>query len=261
VSKKGILEMANGGTLFLDEITDVPLHLQSKLLNVLEEKTVRRLGSPALKPLDFRIIASSGIPIENVLGTSFRKDLYYRLNVLRIHLPPLRQRRDDIPELCNYFLKIMNGGKTVIPDSELAKLAEYDWPGNVRELKNVLERAYVFQKNNVLRPSEILISNQMKSEGWDGKTERRTLERRKTGNGSNNIQMISLAEMEKEHIQSALKNLRGNVTKTAKSLGISLSTMKRKIKEYGFKCWIGFLSVVLHFSYLFEFVSSASEIV
>jgi two-component system, NtrC family, response regulator AtoC len=251
LSKKGILEMANGGTLFLDEITDIPLHLQSKLLNVLEEKTVRRLGSPVVKPLNFRIIASSGNTIENVLGTSFRRDLYYRLNVLRIHLPPLRQRRDDIPELCHYFLKIMNGGKTEIPDSELTKLIEYDWPGNVRELKNVLERAYVFRRNNVLLPSEILISNQMKSEVWDGKTERRKLDRRKNGNYINGTQMIRLEEMERNHIQATLKDMRGNVTKTAKLLGISLSTMKRKIKEYGLKCWIAFLSV-LHFSDLFE---------
>ncbi|MCI0617828.1 sigma-54 dependent transcriptional regulator [bacterium] len=241
-SKKGILEMANGGTLFLDEIGDIPLHLQSKLLNVLEEKTVRRLGSQVVKSLDFRIISSTSISLENVLGISFRKDLYYRLNVLRIHLPPLRQRRNDIPELCEYFLKRMGVDKNVVvPDSEMTNLVEYDWPGNVRELKNVLERACVFQRDHILRPSEILLLQQTKSEVWDGKSERRTLDRRKPKISTYETQAMTLADIEKAHTRIALENTHGNVTKAAKSLGISLSTMKRKIKEYGLKCWLGYL--------------------
>ena len=236
VSKKGILEMANGGTLFLDEVGDIPLHLQSKLLNVLEEKTVRRLGSATVKPLDFRIIASTSVALENVLGSSFRRDLYYRLNVLRIHLPPLRQRPNDVPELCRYFLEKMGvHKKVVIPDSELARLAEYNWPGNVRELKNILERAYVFQRDNVLRPSEILMFQRTQSEGWNGESERRKSDRRKPNASTYETQTMTLADIEKAHIRTALQNQRGNITKAAKSLGISLSTMKRKIKEYGLK--------------------------
>jgi two-component system, NtrC family, response regulator AtoC len=262
VSRKGILEMANGGTLFLDEIADIPLHLQSKLLNVLEEKTIRRIGGSVIKLLDFRIIASTSATLENVLGSTFRRDLYYRLNVLRIHLPPLRQRPDDIPQLCRYFLKTMNGRETLIPDAELEILTKYDWPGNVRELRNVLERAYVFKKDNFLRPSEILIHNQQTSQSWDGKSERRKIDRRKPSTSTYETQSKTLADIEKDHIKIGLQEMHGNITKTAKSLGISLSTLKRKIKEYGLKCCISFItSILTDYCDLWELISSVTEIV
>src|SRR3990172_10318923 len=108
---------------------------------------------------ELRIIASTSVPLENAIGNSFRKDLYYRLNVIRIHIPPVRDRRGDIPELCDFLIKKMAGGHEVnLPESEIEKLKEYDWPGNVRELRNVLERAFILQKGPVLRPSELLMT-------------------------------------------------------------------------------------------------------
>jgi DNA-binding NtrC family response regulator len=221
--RKGIFEMAEGGTLLLDEIGEIPLHLQSKLLSVLEEKKIRRLGGNAFKPVDVRIIAATSVPLESMIGTSFREDLYYRLNVLRIHIPPLRERPEDIPALGDYLLKeITAGGAAILPDVEILKLQAYDWPGNVRELRNVLERAFILQKGPVLRPSEFLVAApaRARSSLW------------KSPAGSN---LITLMEVQKDYIKYALGSLSHNYTRTAKSLGISLSTLKRKIKEYGLK--------------------------
>lgn len=220
-ARKGIFEMAEGGTLFLDEIGEIPLHLQSKLLSVLEEKMVRRLGSESIKPVEVRVIASTSVPLENVIGTSFRKDLYYRLNVIRIHVPPLRERRQDIPELCGYLLKkIAGGAETELLDSEIQKLKEYDWPGNVRELRNVLERAFILQKGPSIHPSELLVTGN-NAPACDP---RRSLTEES---------LKTLTEVEKSHIKHSLDKLSHNYTQTAKSLGISLSTLKRKVKEYG----------------------------
>lgn len=222
-ARKGIFEMAEGGTLFLDEIGEIPLHLQSKLLNVLEDKKIRRIGGNSFKPVDVRIIASTNVPLESVIGTSFRKDLYYRLNVIRIHIPPLRERCEDIPALCGYLLKeITAGGAASLSETEIAKLKTYDWPGNVRELRNILERAFILQQGPALRPSELLATAPAVPEC--------TLQAVPAG-GS----LSTLMEMEKNHINYVLNSLSHNFTQTARSLGISLSTLKRKVKEYGLK--------------------------
>jgi DNA-binding NtrC family response regulator len=223
IARKGIFEMAEGGTLLLDEIGEIPLHLKSKLLSVLEDKKIRRLGGNSFKRVDVRVIASTSVPLESVIGTKFRKDLYYRLNVVRIHIPPLRERRADIPELCRYLLKeIAAGTAATLPEVEIAKLKEYDWPGNVRELRNVLERAFILQKGPVLRPSEILVP---KLEGAETSFQTILTDRR----------LATLSEMERNHIKEALDSLSYNYTQTARSLGISLSTLKRKIREYHLK--------------------------
>ena len=237
-ARKGIFEMAEGGTLLLDEIGEIPLHLQSKLLSVLEEKKVRRLGGESINSVEVRIIASTSVLLENAIGNSFRKDLYYRLNVIRIHIPPLRDRRGDIPELCDYLIKKMAGGHEVnLPDSEIEKLKEYDWPGNVRELRNVLERALFLRRGPLLQPSQLISTACVDSkdrtihpEPSDPFALSRELVERSKGEG-----LVSLMEMEKKYIKHALDNLSHNYTQTAKSLGISLSTLKRKIKEYGLK--------------------------
>ena len=218
-SKRGIFEMAEGGTLFLDEIGEMPMHLQTKLLGVLEDKKIRRLGGEAARPVDVRIIAATGSELENVLGKTFRSDLYYRLSVIRMHIPPLRERRQDIPELCDYLLKkIAHGGDYRLSDPEVNKLMQYDWPGNVRELKNILERSFILQKGNELRPSELLMKTYYSQPNSRESTCNKVVK--------------PLAEIEKQHIKFALEGLSGNVTKTAKVLGISLSTLKRKIKDY-----------------------------
>lgn len=222
-AKKGIFEMAEEGTLFLDEIAEMPFHLQTKLLNVTEDKKVRRLGGESTRAVNARIISATSIDLENSLSKTFRKDLFYRLSVIRIHLPSLRERRSDIPELTKYLLKrITDRHDMELSGVELEKLMAYDWPGNVRELKNVLERAYLFQKGSELHPSEFL-----------GKEVGEEESSHQGLSGDNSL--MTMNEMERRHIRQALARLSGNVTKTAEALGISLSTLKRKIRMYGLK--------------------------
>ena len=219
-SRKGIFELAEGGTLFLDEIGTMPLHLQSKLLGVLEDNVIRRVGGESIRPINVRIIAASNANLEDAIRTkTFRSDLYFRLSVIRIHIPPLRERPQDIPELCNFFIgKMAKDRQITLSESELAKLTSYDWPGNVRELKNIIERALIIQKEQSLRPSELLTvgicpyypASPLKENGVE-----------------------SLEEIENNHIRYALKYCSGNYTRTAKVLGISLSTLKRKAKRFG----------------------------
>jgi DNA-binding NtrC family response regulator len=220
-AKRGIFEMAEGGTLFLDEIGEMPPHLQTKLLSVIEDKQVRRLGSESVRPVNVRVVAATGIDLEQGLGKTFRKDLYYRLSVIRIHIPPLRERRECIPLLCDHLLRQLTGREIKINDHELSRLKTYDWPGNVRELKNILERAVILQSGSELLPSELL-----------GKTNDRDHRGTDAPSSSREGDIATLEEIEKNHIQHALNSLSGNITRTAKVLGISLSTLKRKIKDY-----------------------------
>jgi transcriptional regulator with PAS, ATPase and Fis domain len=221
-AKKGLFEMADGGTLFLDEIGEVPFHLQSKLLSAIEEKIIRRIGGTSNKTVNVRIMAATSVELEKTLGKTFRKDLYYRLSVVRIHIPPLRERREDIPALCSHLIKTLSGHEVVISDSEMARLMEYEWPGNVRELRNVLERSVFTQKGPLLQPS-LLVEKPAKDD------------KPCAFPGTADTQIKTLDECEREIIGSALKQLSGNLTQTAKALGISLSTLKRKIKEFGLK--------------------------
>jgi DNA-binding NtrC family response regulator len=216
-SRKGLFEMAEGGTLFLDEIGEMPVHLQAKFLSVLEEKKLRRLGSESVRTVSVRIIAATGLKLEDFLGKTFRKDLYYRLSVIRLHIPPLRERRSDIPQLCNHLMKTMSGGHEVtLSDEESERLSRYDWPGNVRELKNILERAFLLQKGREFRPADLL---------------GRTPQPQTAGTGSgSDAPLLTLEEVEMRHIRSTLDRLSGNYTQAAKALGISLSTLKRKLK-------------------------------
>jgi len=222
--KRGIFEMAEGGTLFLDEIGEMPLHLQAKLLSVIEDKQVRRLGSESVRPVNVRVMAATSADLENGLGKTFRKDLYYRLSVIRIHIPPLRERRECLPLLCDHLLRQLTGSHEIkIDDQELSNLKAYDWPGNVRELKNILERAVILQSGSELRPSELIA----KTGGHDQRGADPAL--------TSEDVIATLEEIEKKHIQQALTRLSGNITQTAKVLGISLSTLKRKIRDYGLK--------------------------
>jgi DNA-binding NtrC family response regulator len=221
-SHKGIFELADGGTLVLDEIDSMPIHLQSKLLGVLEEKRIRRVGSESFKLINVRIIAASNSDLEEaVKNKTFRDDLYYRLSVIRIHIPPLRERKQDIPKLCEYFIRKMARDANIrLASSELNKLIEYEWPGNVRELRNVIERALIIQRGQTLRPSQLLrivsnspsfiSDNYVNTEG----------------------EVVTLDAMEKQCIEQALDKYKNNFSQTAKALGISLSTLKRKLKIY-----------------------------
>lgn len=216
-SRKGVFEMAEGGTLLLDEIGEMPMHLQTRLLSVLEDGKIKRIGGETIRPVHVRIIAATNTNIEESIGKRFRPDLYYRLSVVRIHIPPLRKRKEDIPELCRYILRKITGSDVSLDGEEIKRLMKYDWPGNVRELKNVLERAFLIQKGKRLRPSELLGKN---------------LDLSFYRMSSNDDRIITLEEMEKNHIINTLNKLSGNLTKTALALGISISTLKRKLRKY-----------------------------
>jgi DNA-binding NtrC family response regulator len=222
-AKKGLFEMADGGTIFLDEIGDMPLHLQSKLLSVIEDNAFRRIGGTKVLPVQVRIIAATNAELEQALGKSFRKDLYYRLSVIRIHIPPLRAHREDLPALCAHILaEITNGRIGDLSAAELEKLKDYEWPGNVRELRNILERSVLLTKEGPLIPSQLIAKTAVRS-GQDLPVHQASVGDLKT-----------LEEMERELIRFTLSKMSGNVTQSARALGISLSTLKRKIVEYGF---------------------------
>jgi DNA-binding NtrC family response regulator len=219
-AKKGLFEIAEGGTIFLDEIGEMPMHLQTKLLGVLEERTLRRIGGTTVTPVNVRVIAATNSDLDHALGKTFRKDLYYRLSVVRIHIPPLREHAEDIPELASHLLsRITRGRVTELPVDELNALASYDWPGNVRELGNVLERAVFLQKGDAPAPSLQI----RKSAGTPAIP------------ATDPDSLITLAQAEQNLIRRTLANLSGNLTHTAKTLDISLSTLKRKLREYGLK--------------------------
>jgi DNA-binding NtrC family response regulator len=227
--KKGLFEMAEGGTLFLDEIGEIPIQLQAKLLSAIDDKVIRRIGGVSARPVNVRIVAATSVDLEQELGRLFRRDLYYRLSVVRMHIPPLRERKNDIPVLCSHLLKTITNRQVEVPDRELTELMKYDWPGNIRELRNVLERAVITQQGSVLSPSLLLErSPALASAPAPGTTPC-------SFPPPQDLTIKTLDECEKEIIGSALARLSGNLTQTAKALGISLSTLKRKIKEYHIK--------------------------
>ncbi len=219
--REGIFELADGGTLVLDEIGEIPIHLQSKLLTVLDDKRVRRIGSSRTISVDVRIIATTNQDLEEAIEKRiFRKDLYYRLAVISINVPPLREHPEDIPEIASYFVERLCRKPVRIPDSHLERMMKYPWPGNVRELRNVIERASLLLQGSEIRPADLLLQNNL--DQALSKREQR---------GVSSQDTISLEEVKKRHITSALKAYSGNKSLTARNLGISLSTLKRNIRE------------------------------
>lgn len=215
-SREGVLEMAEGGTLFLDEIGEMPMHLQVKLLSVLEDHTVTPLGGRVGKRINVRIVAATNAQLEEAIkARQFRADLYFRLNVLRIEMPALRGHLEDLPELCAFLQSHLtgHGSAASVPPGELALLATYAWPGNVRELKNVLERAYLLESP----PSTFLVG--------EGGTRSAP-----TALDPATRPLQTLEELEQEHLLRALHLHQGNLTRAAEALGISLSTLKRRVK-------------------------------
>jgi DNA-binding NtrC family response regulator len=226
-SHKGVFEIAEGGTLLLDEIGAMPIHLQSKLLGILDDKKYRRLGGNSDRSVNVRIIAATNAPLETMTREkTFREDLYFRLNVLTIHLPPLRERLDDLPDLCSLFIDSLIKGrkKPELPDSEMEKLRQYGWPGNIRELKNLIERSTILHKD-VLTPSDFIDTPPV-STGTSRPSPPGPVQ---TGNADH---IYTLEEMEKEHIRRVFEICGGNYSKSARVLGISLSTFRRKINRY-----------------------------
>jgi len=218
--KHGRFELANGGTIFFDEIANVNPDIQVKLLRVIQEREFTRVGATQVIPVDVRILAatSRNLPDEIREGR-FREDLFYRLCVVPIILPPLRQRREDIPLLATHFLRTHAGrrGNRVrdISDEAVDVLVEHDWPGNVRELENAIERAIILARGDVILPADLVYYGPlMKPEA-----------------ASDNLS--PLADVEKEHIARLIRHHAGNRTAAAKSLGIDRKTLWRKIKAYG----------------------------
>lgn len=219
-TRKGVFELAEGGTLFLDEIATMPIHLQAKLLSTLDNGAIRRVGGQSEIRVQVRIIAATNSDLEIMIRDNlFRKDLFYRLNVLSIHIPSLRNRQEDIPDLCHHFLSLFGRHPRDIEPDEIQLLQRYNWPGNVRELKNIIERSCILHKEK-LHPSTLLYHTMPLAE------EHKTLP-------SSPDTVLTLEELEKHHILKILDAKKGNITQAAKTLGISLSTMKRKLQQFG----------------------------
>lgn len=230
-SKDGLLVSAEGGTVFLDEIGEMPLDLQSKLLRALQEKEVRPVGATHRVPINVRILAATNRDlVEMVEQGRFRKDLYYRLNVVNLRLPSLRQRREDIPLLIAHFLERKNreyGKHFRVSDEMLRVLMDYDWPGNVRELEHVIDRACAYCSGNTLQLGD---ASSPVVEHYANTRARITQSSAKT---DTSLTVTSLAELEKRAILDALEALHGDKLAAAKLLGIGKTTLYRKLKEYG----------------------------
>ncbi len=228
--KKGKFELANGGTIFLDEIEDLPLGLQAKLLRVLQEKEIEKIGSNKLIRVNIRVIAATNMNLQDkVTHSQFRQDLFYRLNVLHLEIPPLKTRKDDIVLLTKHFNSLLYqeyGLLKKYPEVILNKLKQYHWPGNIRELKNVIERSTISSDHNEIKitdlPSYLYNKNQETS------IEKTQLNRKE------NILPLNetLATIEKEIILKTLKENMYNKAKTANKLGIPRMTLYRKLKLY-----------------------------
>jgi DNA-binding NtrC family response regulator len=223
--REGKFELADGGTIFLDEIGDLRIDLQAKILRALQERTVDRVGGGKPVPVDVRVIAATNKDLERGVGEgAFREDLYYRLSVITLHIPPLRERKNDILLLAEHFLgKFKKGGTLTIAPEALSLLLAYGWPGNVRELENVMERATVLTRGDVILPADL--------------PEKLT---RKSGRATDIILNLPdgglpLEELEKNLIIRALDMHKGNQTRAAEYLRITRPTLIYRMEKYGLK--------------------------
>jgi DNA-binding NtrC family response regulator len=214
--RKGKFEVADGGTVFLDEISDISLRTQSDLLRVLQEKEIVRVGGSQPVKVDFRCIAATNRSIEELVKAgTFRPDLYYRLNVFAINIPPLRERREDIPLLVDYFLRRFcastNREVPRISPAAIDSLMAHDWPGNVRELENAVERALVVGRNGEIGPAHFALGVRSEALSSGGRT---------------------LDEVERTHIEKVVSECEGNLSRAARVLGIDRTTLYHKLKRY-----------------------------
>jgi two-component system response regulator HydG len=218
-ARRGLFETAGGGTVFLDEIGEIPLELQPALLRAIEEKEVRPVGSTQYRPVDVRIIAATNQPLEEMVAAGrFRRDLFYRLNVVAVRVPPLRERKDDIPLLVQHFLqkRAGRGGRSVtgIASDALHLLQRYDWPGNVRELEHIIDRACTLGQTERVEAGDL------------GPSILESVQKRDEAPGQ------SIEEMEVAAIRRLLGDHDGDTSRVAEVLGIDRSTLYRKIKRY-----------------------------
>ncbi len=223
-SRQGRFELANGGTIFLDEIGDLPLHLQAKLLRVLQEREYEKVGSSRSVKVNVRILAASHRPLEDLIKAGqLREDLYYRLNVVTILIPPLRERRSDLSLLIDHFLRrfAAKNGKTIRGLTHEARdiLLRYDYPGNVRELENLIERAVVLTRDEVIGSGDLPLTVH-DSEAEDEQ-------------GTNLT--VAVEALERRMIRDALARSDGVQTRAAELLGISERALRYKLTKYGFR--------------------------
>ena len=219
--KAGRFEVANGGTLFLDEIGNIPLNLQSKLLAVLQNRKVTRVGAVMANDIDIRLICATNQPLQEMVQQSeFRQDLLYRINTIELHLPPLRDRKEDIPLLADHFLKVYarKYDKDIekLDHATYQKLQDYNWPGNVRELQHALERAIIMADGNTLMPDDFLLLK-----GSEETMEQFVFED------------YNLEEVEKMVLRKALDKHVGNISKAADELGLTRASLYRRMDKYG----------------------------
>jgi two-component system response regulator HydG len=221
-SKLGLLAIAEGGTVFLDEIGELPLDLQAKLLRALQEKEIRPVGSTKQVPINVRIVAATNRDLEQAVGQGFfRRDLYYRLNVLSLRIPPLRERREDVPRLANSIIKRVSrssGRNYELNDDAMKVLLAYDWPGNVRELENCIERCCALSSGPLIH-----IADLPNSIVGDGNHLMEDLPE---------TRIICIADLEKQAILGAVSQLNGDKLAAARQLGIGKTTLYRKLKDY-----------------------------
>jgi len=218
-ARSGKIELAQDGTLFLDEIGDISLKLQMDLLRVIEQREFRRVGGTQLIPITSRIITSTNRDLAKAIKEGkFREDLYYRLNVISVHIPPLRERKEDIPLLVEHFIERFNieMGKNVdgLAETAMRTLMDYHWPGNARELRNVIERSMVVTKGRMILDTDLSLPR---------------------APGVQNSRGKSLSEMEKEHIRQVLHDNKWNIIRSAQVLGIDRVTLYNKIRKYELK--------------------------
>ena len=223
-SKPGLFQSGNGGTVFLDEIGELPLEMQAKLLRVLQEKEVRPVGSNQSVKVDVRVIAASNRDLESEYRNgTFRKDLYFRLNVVTVHLPSLRERRSDIPMLAHWFLERYAPGASVqITSVAMKSLLQYDWPGNVRELENCIERAVALGSGQIIDVGDLPPSLADSLSSIDRSDDSATL----------NLSSTDLEDIEKATIQKVFEQVKGDKAMAGRMLGISRATLYRKLKRY-----------------------------
>jgi transcriptional regulator with PAS, ATPase and Fis domain len=221
--KDGLLAIAQGGTVFLDEIGELPTDLQAKLLRAIQEKEIRPVGSVRNIPINVRILAATNHDLEQaVIQGTFRRDLYFRLNVLTLRIPPLRERRQDIPLLVAHFLERQgcdSGVEKTISDEALKALLNYDWPGNVRELENCIDRACALSSSNELQLRDL-------------PTQIYSAPAEVLGISPSSSGIAPLADIERQAILNALAQVNGDKMRAARLLGIGKTTLYRKLKEY-----------------------------
>ncbi|MDX5429059.1 MAG: sigma-54 dependent transcriptional regulator [Bacteroidota bacterium] len=220
--KPGRFELANQGTIFLDEIGNLPMHLQAKLLTVLQSKKVMRVGETREKVVDVRLITATNMPLyEMVSRSEFRQDLLYRINTVEIHLPPLRERVEDIPILAGHFMKRFakkyNKPYLRLTSRAVNTLQDYNWPGNIRELEHTIERTAILAEGEVIDESQLQINTSLPQHEEDDMS----------------VNTLNLEDMERHLIEKAIRKHKGNISKAASDLGLTRAALYRRMEKYG----------------------------